>query len=373
MTRSVSIILHCQPKPDLLKQVQHLGKSLGLQVKLVEDSTKIPGLIAKEPPLALLLDTTLPKADEVCDAVRGAMVPVDVPILALADDTTELFVDQYFGWGIDDLVAADSPSALVERLRALKEAPNAAIPPLRGVALIAEKEARRVPHLRRALTKSGFDVQVAGEADELLRKIKTTNPVVVIAASTVGDLVELIPLSRRMEELPAWVITAPRRELDATWEALAGLERVAVVNNQGPPDAVLFETNAVLADSAPASIRSDRALITSAVAYRAAGGDTDDLGFTYNVSRSGLFIRTLAPPQDDEVWLELRPPRDRSRVRLMGTIAWRNTLSSAASATAPLGFGVRITGGLGDAIERWQDAVTRLANPRFAEIGRAHV
>ena len=44
-----------------------------------------------------------------------------------------------------------------------------------------------------------------------------------------------------------------------------------------------------------------------------AGRDADDRGFSYNLSLGGLYVRTLSPPEDDIVWVELRPPRSERR------------------------------------------------------------
>ena len=57
-----------------------------------------------------------------------------------------------------------------------------------------------------------------------------------------------------------------------------------------------------------------RVLYGTAVAFRPMGRDTDDFGFTYNVSAGGLYVRTLAPPDEQLVWLELCPPRGERRV-----------------------------------------------------------
>jgi Tfp pilus assembly protein PilZ len=91
------------------------------------------------------------------------------------------------------------------------------------------------------------------------------------------------------------------------------------------------------------------------VAFRGEGRDVDDFGFSYNVSEGGLYVRTLAPPTEDQVWVELRPPRADRRVRLEGQVVWRRGFGPSGNATVPPGFGVRITDGTRRNMQAWID------------------
>ena len=99
---------------------------------------------------------------------------------------------------------------------------------------------------------------------------------------------------------------------------------------------------------------SPRVLYGTTVAFRVAGRDQDEIGFSYNVSASGIFVRTLAPlDAGQEVWLEMWPPRSERQVRLVGTVAWKRSFGPNEAATVPAGFGVRITEGLPGDLARW--------------------
>ena len=68
-------------------------------------------------------------------------------------------------------------------------------------------------------------------------------------------------------------------------------------------------------------------------------------GLVYNVSKNGLYIRSLDPlPRDTDAWVELRPPRGSEAVHLRGTAMWALRVGSPAL-PAPPGFGIRIDAG----------------------------
>ena len=96
-------------------------------------------------------------------------------------------------------------------------------------------------------------------------------------------------------------------------------------------------------------------LYGTTVAFRGAGRERDDLGFTYNVSSDGIYVRTLAPPDDEYAWLELRPPRSDRLVRLVAKVAWRRRFNHNENATVPPGFGAQIVDGAKADLDAWTD------------------
>jgi hypothetical protein len=57
------------------------------------------------------------------------------------------------------------------------------------------------------------------------------------------------------------------------------------------------------------------------------------------------------------VWLELKPPNGRRRVRLAGEVVWRRQAGALRGATAPPGFGVQLLGGLLEDLALWEAGV----------------
>jgi Tfp pilus assembly protein PilZ len=92
--------------------------------------------------------------------------------------------------------------------------------------------------------------------------------------------------------------------------------------------------------------RSERLLYGTSLRFRLAGRGNEDVGYVYNISEGGLYVRTLAPPARwDELWIEFTPPRSDRLVHLDATCVWARKYGPAGTASVPPGFGVEITGG----------------------------
>ena len=66
--------------------------------------------------------------------------------------------------------------------------------------------------------------------------------------------------------------------------------------------------------------------------------------FSYNINRTGVFLRSLAaPPAGTEVTLELRPPYGEGRAVVTGKVVWRKEPSSESGPVVPAGIGVVYT------------------------------
>ena len=142
----------------------------------------------------------------------------------------------------------------------------------------------------------------------------------------------------------------------------------AVADGFAPPENVIFLTNELLSRRGVDQRSTPRILYGTSVAFREAGRDEDEIGFSYNVSAEGLYVRTLASPEaGHQVWLEMWPPRSERRVRLFGTVAWKRPFGANEGATVPAGFGVRITEGLGGDMERWRAGYEAFAQSMFGE------
>jgi hypothetical protein len=114
--------------------------------------------------------------------------------------------------------------------------------------------------------------------------------------------------------------------------------------------------NDVLNQETKNARKSERVLYGTVVRFRPAGrGRSDeDVGYSYNLSAGGLYVRTLALPDDwHELWLEFVPPRSDRAIHLEATAMWTRGYGRAGSATVPSGFGVRITGGSSADLERY--------------------
>jgi hypothetical protein len=134
---------------------------------------------------------------------------------------------------------------------------------------------------------------------------------------------------------------------------LRELPNAAVTDSFAPPENIVFLANELGRGKGNDQRASRRVLYGTMVSFRCAGRDEDDYGLSYNVSAGGLYVRSLAPPIEDRVWLELRPPRTERLVRLEGRVCWRRGYGPSSMATVPPGFGIEIVDGSKADREAW--------------------
>ncbi|MEN9581233.1 MAG: hypothetical protein RJA70_4242, partial [Pseudomonadota bacterium] len=133
-----------------------------------------------------------------------------------------------------------------------------------------------------------------------------------------------------------------------------------VMSSHGPPENILFALNLLKPSSGNLQRAEVRALHGSVVLFRSVGDERDEYGFTYSVSATGLYIRSLLPPPAERLWLEIQPPNMPRRVRLVGRLAWMRGFGEAGAETAPPGFGVQIVDGLGKDLDLWLEGFNSL-------------
>ena len=143
--------------------------------------------------------------------------------------------------------------------------------------------------------------------------------------------------------------------------------KVAVHDAFASPATLLFVANELVNKPAEDGRKSERLLYGTSVRFRQAGRESEDIGYLYNISKGGLYVRTMAPPDRwDELWLEFVPPRSDRRVHIEGTVVWARRFGPAGSATVPTGFGVQITGGSKADLERYERSYSTFLAERVA-------
>jgi hypothetical protein len=246
-------------------------------------------------------------------------------------------------------------------LRALPR--EAAEPPKtgRGNALIAEADRTRRTVVARVLRNAGYAVTFAVTSDDAAAFSERPDlSLAVINSELMPTARPLIERARELGSSANFILCCAPRDLRAAREGLQDLNGVAAVDGFAAPENVLFASNELRA-GAVNNRKSARLLYGTTVGFRGAGRERDDLGFTYNVSSSGLYVRTLAPPDDDETWVELRPPRTERLVRLVVKIAWRRRFNHNENATVPPGFGAQIIDGARADLEAWSDGYSTMS------------
>jgi hypothetical protein len=86
---------------------------------------------------------------------------------------------------------------------------------------------------------------------------------------------------------------------------------------------------------------SARKLCSGVCSFREAGSVLPTFAVTYNVSREGIYVRTLDPPRpDSQVWVELLAPTHGTPLHLRAHVVWQRLPSGRG--ILPPGCGLRI-------------------------------
>jgi Tfp pilus assembly protein PilZ len=353
-----SLILVGPFRDDARRCVHEAALSVGVATVFVNRCEDAPeALAAIAEPLAVVLPMDAEGGGHTFAYIRGQARLAQLPILGVADQRDDLAFTELFSWGGDDLLALGSPPSLARRLRPLVARPAARREPKRECALVAGADARWRSVMGRALYQGGFSVRFVAGSDDLAQECIAEGVRVVVLADDLGaDGAEgALRSARARGSQAAWIVVSPPKRMAALHAAIAPLGPVSVADGFAPPENVLFLVNELLSRRGVDQRASARVLYGTVVAFRAAGREQDEIGFSYNVSAGGVYVRTLAPlDAGQELWLEMWGPRSERRVRLAGTVAWKRAFGPSDGATVPAGFGVKITEGLAGDLDRWR-------------------
>src|SRR6478752_3669367 len=304
--------------------------------------------------MAMLLDTEA--SESLAVQTRSSAKHARLPIIALSREMGDLSFSDAFSWGADDVLPLHGTRPLLTRLRSLPREAGTLPASTRGTALIAESDKTRRTVVGRVLRNAGYSVMFAVTKEDAASFAQQQEiALAVLNAELADDYTTTINLARSAGSKANFIVCANPKDLKAIRASLEGIAGVGVIDAFAPPENVLFASND-LKGGAINNRRSPRILYGTTVAFRGAGRDKDDYGFSYNISEGGLYVRTLAPPEDDEVWIEMAPPRSERRVRLVGKIAWRRRFNHNENATVPPGFGLSIVDGAKADLQTWNDA-----------------
>ncbi|MFO0566932.1 MAG: PilZ domain-containing protein [Polyangiaceae bacterium] len=342
--------------PEEKKSFGVLANAVRLELSAFERVEAALAAVDAHEPRVVVFDSDVAQADKLLKKIRSRKDLASVPILALLGEPSDALVERLYSLGADDVVAAGHNAGLMTRIRALPDK-SALTHAAHGTAVVADKEHARCDVVGRVLMNAGYDVKYALDDVALRYYTQQSSPKLVIQNADVGEPRRFIDEARKKGNGAAWVVMAARRDVVKLAAELDGLERVTVLVHTTAPENVLFTSNELLGSGAAALRKDERVLYGTLVAYKVAGSEQEETGFSYNLSRGGLYVRSLAPMEGDRVWVELRPPRAKSRVRLEGRVAWRRSYDPASGASAPPGFGVALTDGLGDSMALWTEHV----------------
>jgi DNA-binding response OmpR family regulator len=335
------------------------AEQAAFQLHAVDTSDEASSWLSNHDAHAALLESE--QSEALAVEARSSARHVRLPMLALARSVSDLAFNDAFSWGADDVLPFGEVRPLLTRLRNLPR--EQAEPPKtgRGNALIAEADRTRRTVVARVLRNAGYAVTFAVTGEDATQFAERADlALAVVSSELLPDLRPVVERARAAGSAANFILCCAPRDLRTVREGLEDLNGVAVVDGYAAPENVLFASNELRAGGVN-NRKSARLLYGTTVAFRGAGRERDDLGFTYNVSSSGIYVRTLAPPDDEEAWVELRPPRSDRLVRLVVKIAWRRRFNHNENATVPPGFGAQIVDGARADLDAWTDGYSAMA------------
>jgi hypothetical protein len=288
----------------------------------------------------ILADAQLELSD-LTSVVRANGATCGVPLIAVTEGAAERTLLEMHALGVDDVVQAHDAAGIMRRVNALaKFDPAARTSVIQGRCLLAHGDATRRAVVGRSLRQAGFEVSFAVAVEDQRTSTESATLKLVVASEP------LLPTDlNSARRLLAWAIERkiPVVLLRSAADTRPRLEGCVYVQESAPPDDLLFVVNELLRPRALVEGRASRRLVLARLcAFREPSETGGRLGLTYNISREGLYVRTLdAPPQHTEVWLEVQP--EGSRIcHLRGEVVWTRSLSTGALGAVPPGFGVRL-------------------------------
>jgi hypothetical protein len=259
-----------------------------------------------------------------------------VPVIAVVPHPSESTYLSVFASGADDALVSGDRGGITRRLANLSSAqPTQPSSRRAGLALVACTDGGMRRTLGKTLRRAGFDVTYATEPSDL-SELATSSPGLSLVVATEdfppsgGDAaIRAARDASGKPTLPALVV--PKI-------AQVGFTPMGVLPLEGRLLAFAEE----VARGGAVDLRISRRLPYGTLcAFRPSGMLHPNYGLTHNISREGLFVRTLdAPRPATEVWLELRAPQASGIIHLRATVVWRR--EPGAVGATPFGFGLRM-------------------------------
>lgn len=270
--------------------------------------------------------------------LRARASLLTVPVIAVVPHPTDALYCTAFASGADDALVSGDRGGITRRLMNIETCkPRTSTARSQGLALVASGDIGARRTFGQTLRRAGFDVAYATEMRDLVAHAQNAGALSLVVATTDFSSLSADAAIRAVREavqkpsLPVLIVSGTAEPtFDAGGDA-----------DTNPATRLLFFAEEVARHAGTdlrASARLPYATITS---FRLAGVLQPSYGQIHNISREGLFIRTLDVPKTGaEVWIELRAPESSTTVHLRGQVVWRR--EPGAVGATPFGFGMKL-------------------------------
>jgi DNA-binding response OmpR family regulator len=301
------------------------------------------------PPEVLVVHTGTPHLDELPATLAEPALERTAVLAVLPAVDVETAV-QAAELGAHDFLALADLTARGPTYLAAACVPVAAAPPARRRrVLLADSQPGRTHRLTFLLLRAGFDVVRAADVPEAIATLEEAEGEEAIDLVIVdfdlprGDPASLLAQATERMTVPAptgIAMLTPGTPPETAAAALANGYR-HLYHARRPADELIFLANEATVRDHGQQRAAPRFPCAALVRFRQPGGPWY-AGLSYNVSISGLFVRTIVPPEAHEVLdVEVMPPGT-GTIAARARVAWRRAFAARADRTAPTGMGLKL-------------------------------
>lgn len=297
-------------------------------------------------PRCVFLDVRLKGAASFLASLRGDVRLFAVPVVCMVPTPTDESYASAYAAGADEVLIVSDKNGVAQRLSRLSEyRPPEQFPMAQHTVAIAHPDAGRRRILGQMLRQGGYEPAYAASRSDLVPMLKKLDSVDLLVTSTSickkgAEDIAKIRASLGREDLPV-ILLSGEKEKVSFQRNLKGDPIAMVTDERSPADQILFVANELRSPNREEIRASKRLLFATLCAFRSPGGRRNTYGLTYNVSREGLYVRTLDPPQmTEELWFEMKL-QGQTPVHLRGQVVWVRQLSDGVAAVPP-GFGIHM-------------------------------
>jgi CheY-like chemotaxis protein len=320
----------------------------GVRVERHASAADLAEVVESSRPLAVIISLDERGARDMAIDMRLRCAHLVVPVIGATSEVGDLAFEEAFAVGMDDVCAANRWH-LGRRLRRLVDIGPIEMKCDKSVLIADDDRVTRLI-MGRVFRDAGYAVHFADGVDDAMTRAADPSINVVVCSSQLDndDGESLSVRAPRLGSKAAWIINTPPKHIPEVRSRLGRCRdtKIAVHDAFQSPATLLFVANELVNRPSVDGRKSERLLYGATVRFRSAGRGNEDIGYLYNISEGGVYVRTLAPPERwDDMWLELMPPRSDRLVHLEGTAVWARPYGPGGNATVPCGFGLEITGG----------------------------
>lgn len=261
-----------------------------------------------------------------------------IPVIALTDFPSQESYLEALKLGVDDCTTESDTGGIFRRVaNTIQGNPAKEAGPNAGRALVAIPEAASRRAVGRRLRCAGFDVDFALEEGELRAKSRSKVELSLIVAGEsfppigAAAAIQLARSAADVGDIPA-VVVPSRRAPGPDGRELTDSE---IVNR------LMFLVEEARVGSRGDNRASRRLQDSVICTFRSTRSFQPVYALTDNISREGLYLRTMDPPgQNSEVIIEMLSDQGEI-LHLKGIVAWRHAPARTGGAK-PAGIGLRL-------------------------------